>query len=353
VTRDRKLATLLAISNGAYDDLQAECSCTESVPLYEEGMRALVFDGTSARVREHAIPRADENTAIVRMRCAGVCSTDLEILNGYMGFRGVLGHELLGTVVDGPRPWRDTRVVAEINFACGHCANCERGLQRHCPNRRVMGILGADGAFAELVAVPLVNLHAVPEGVADEVAVFVEPLAAAFEILDQVEIAPGASCIVLGDGKLGLLVAQVLANAGAHVLTVGKHEEKLRILRHRGIETVRLEEWQPRAADIVVEATGTAAGLARAMAATRPRGTMVLKSTVAVGADLNLAPLVINEITVVGSRCGRFAPALAALASKSIDVRSLISMRVPLARADEAVRLAAQPNTLKVLIENE
>jgi threonine dehydrogenase-like Zn-dependent dehydrogenase len=315
-------------------------------------MRALVFDGTSARVREHAIPRADENTAIVRMRCAGVCSTDLEILNGYMGFRGVLGHELLGTVVDGPRPWRDTRVVAEINFACGHCANCERGLQRHCPNRRVMGILGADGAFAELVAVPLVNLHAVPEGVADEVAVFVEPLAAAFEILDQVEILPGMGCIVLGDGKLGLLVAQVLADAGARVRAVGKHDEKLRVLRERGIETVRVENWHPETADLVVEATGTAAGFAHALAATRPRGTLVLKSTVALGAELNLAPLVINEITVIGSRCGRFAPALDALARHAVDVRPLISTRVPLAHADEALRLAAQPNTMKVLIEN-
>lgn len=316
-------------------------------------MRALVFDGTSARVVERGEPRADERTAVVRVSVAGVCRTDLEIVKGYMGFHGVLGHELVGTVVDGPSPWRGKRVVAEINFACGECASCRGGLQRHCPTRTVMGILNADGAFAERVAVPVANLHAVPESVTDETAVFTEPLAAAFEILEQVHIVPGMTCTVLGDGKLGLLVAQVLAHAGARVLAVGKHVDKLRLLDRRGIETARAETWQPRLADLVVEATGTAIGLARALEATRPRGTLVLKSTVALGADLNLAPLVIKEITLVGSRCGRFAPALDALAREVIDVHPLISARVPLARADEALRLAAQPGALKVLIANE
>lgn len=316
-------------------------------------MRALVFDGTSPRLVERAEPRADAHSAVVRVSMAGVCRTDLEIVKGYMDFRGVLGHEMVGTVIDGPPQWRSKRVVADINFACGACDTCRHGLQRHCPTRAVMGILNADGAFAERLAVPISNLHAVPENVTDESAVFAEPLAAAFEILDQVPIIRGMTCTVLGDGKLGLLAAQVLAHAGARVLAVGKHDDKLRLLSQRGIETARVETWRPQAADLVVEATGTAAGLARAMEATRPRGTLVLKSTVALGADLNLAPLVINEITLIGSRCGRFGPALDALARNVIDVRSLISARVPLARADEALRMAAQPGVLKVLIENE
>lgn len=316
-------------------------------------MRALVFDGSSARVVDHPPPQPNAHTAVLRLHRAGVCNTDLEIAKGYMGFRGVLGHELVATVIDGPSEWRGRRVVAEINFACGNCASCASGWQRHCSTRRVMGILNADGAFAELVAVPVGNLHAVPDGIPDDVAVFAEPLAAAYEILDQIAIVPGMTCTVLGDGKLGLLVAQVLAHAGARVLAVGKHEDKLRLLEQRGIATARADAWQPTLADVVVEATGTARGLACAIAATRPRGTLVLKSTVALGDDLNLAPLVINEITLVGSRCGRFAPALNALAQRAIDVQPLISARVPLARAEEALRLAARPGTLKVLIDNE
>lgn len=315
-------------------------------------MRALIWDGTVARVGERPEPAADAETAVVRVALAGVCNTDLELVKGYMGFRGVLGHEFVGTVEDGPAEWRGRRVVGEINFGCGQCDTCRRGLRRHCPTRRVMGILGANGAFAERVAVPLANLHAVPDAVPDDAAVFVEPLAAAFEILEQVHVQPGMRATVLGDGKLGLLVAQVLHQAGARVLAVGKHADKLAILARRGIETVARDAWQPAAADLVVEATGTAAGFARAVAATRPRGTLVLKSTVADPAPLDLAPLVINEITVVGSRCGSFAPAVRALENGSVDVRSLIALRRPLRDAAEALRDAARPGVLKVVIEN-
>lgn len=314
-------------------------------------MRALVFDGDAARVVDHPAPQANERTAVVRVRLAGICRTDLELMKGYMGFRGVLGHELVGTVVDGPAEWQNARVVAEINFACGSCSFCHRGLGRHCPSRRVMGIVGADGAFAELVAVPVANLHRVSDAVPDELAVFTEPLAAALEILEQVHVSPGTECVVLGDGKLGLLIAQVLHGAGARVLAVGKHERKLAILRARGIETVALDRWRAAPADLVVEATGTVHGFARALAAVRPRGTLVLKSTAAAGASLNLAPLVVNEVTVVGSRCGRFPPALRALAEGGIDVRSLIASRFPLERAGDALRVAAEPGVLKVLIE--
>ena len=314
-------------------------------------MRALLWDGSALRVGERPKPNADAATALIRVSLAGVCNTDLEIVRGYMGFRGVLGHEFVGSVADGPVSWRGRRVVGEINFGCGVCATCQAGLGRHCPARRVMGILGADGAFAELVAVPVPNLHVVPDGVPDDVAVFAEPLAAAFEILEQVHVRPRTRAVVLGDGKLGLLCAQVLHQAGARVLAVGRHAEKLAILARRGIDTVTSDRWDGERADLVVEATGTVEGFARAVQATRPRGTLVLKSTVAASAPVDLAPLVIDEITVVGSRCGSFAPALRALESGSIDVRSLISGRRPLERAAEAFGDAARPGALKVLID--
>lgn len=313
-------------------------------------MRALVWDGSVARVAERPAPEPSEGAAVVDVRLAGVCNTDLEIVRGYMGFRGVLGHELVGTVAEGPERWRGKRVVAEINFACGRCAACAEGLGRHCAARSVMGILGADGAMAEQVAIPVANLHEVPDGVPDEAAVFAEPLAAAFEILEQIHVRPRTRAVVLGDGKLGLLCAQVLHQAGARVLAVGRHEAKLGLLRARGIDVALASAWSMEPADLVVEATGSAEGFEAAVRATRPRGTLVLKSTVAGRPEVDLAPLVIHEITVVGSRCGSFEPALRALESGSVDVRSLISARVPLERADEALRLAAQPGVLKVLV---
>jgi threonine dehydrogenase-like Zn-dependent dehydrogenase len=314
-------------------------------------VRALHFDGSQARVAELPDPRACDETVLVRVRLAGVCNTDLEIARGYMGFRGVLGHEFVGSVEEGPQEWRGQRVVGEINFACRACPVCAQGLQRHCPSRQVMGILEADGCFAERVRVPAANLHPVPEGVSDELAVFTEPLAAAFEILEQVHVEPGRDCIVLGDGKLGLLVAQVLHQAGARVLAMGRHRDKLRLLARRGIETRLLSDWNGELASLVVEATGSAQGFQQAVAATRPRGTLVLKSTVAESPGLNLAPLVIDEISVVGSRCGPFPPALRALETGAVDVASLVSERFPLSRADEALRRAGEPGVLKVLIE--
>lgn len=287
------------------------------------------------------------------MSRAGVCNTDLEITRGYMGYRGVLGHELTGQVVAGPVAWLGKRVAAEINFACGVCEMCARRLGRHCPARSVMGILGADGAFAELVAVPVANLHEVPDAVSDDHAAFIEPLAAAFEILEQVRVEPGQSCVVLGDGKLGLLISQVLAGAGAHVLSVGKHPDKLALLARRGVQTVLRDAWKRELADLVVEATGTAQGFDAAAAVTRPRGTLVLKSTVAGATPLNLAPLVINEITVVGSRCGLFPPAIAALAAGSVEVAGLISATLPLREAERALALAARPGVIKVLLAND
>lgn len=313
-------------------------------------MRALCFDGSTARVKDHPEPEARPGWAVVDVRVAGVCNTDLELVRGYMGFTGVLGHELVGVVSEGPAEWKGKRVVSEINFACGACEACGRGLGRHCPTRTVMGILNADGAMAERIAVPVANLHAVDDAVSDEAAVFAEPLAAAFEILEQVHVTAATRCTVLGDGKLGLLVAQVLHQAGARVLAVGKHEEKLGVLGRRGVRTTLLDAWDRAPADLVVEATGTAAGLELAIGATRPRGTLVLKSTVADRSSLHLAPIVIHEIRVVGSRCGSFPPALRALEAGSVDTASLVSAKVPLSRADEALRKAAEPGVRKVLV---
>ena len=315
-------------------------------------MRALVFDGVTLRsVDDHPSPTAGPEEAVVKVRLAGICSTDLQILAGYMGFSGVPGHEFVGEVVDGPAELAGRRVVGEINYACRHCPTCRQGLGRHCPHRRVMGILGADGAFAEYLAVPISNVHAVPDSVGDEAAVFTEPLAAAFSILEQVTLGPADDVVVLGDGKLGLLCAQVLAGTGAAVTLVGKHPENLALVADRVVATTLVDAWKPSGeAGCVVEATGSAAGLALAAAAVRPRGTLVLKSTVAGEHRLSLASLVINEITVVGSRCGLFPPALQALTDGSVSVTPLIDTTFALADGQTALAYAARPGTRKVLI---
>ncbi|MBI2540727.1 MAG: zinc-binding dehydrogenase, partial [Deltaproteobacteria bacterium] len=259
-------------------------------------------------------------------------------------------HEVVGEVKQGPAGLVGRRVVAEINFGCGRCDFCARDLGRHCPQRKVMGILGADGSFAEYVAAPVANLHLVPETISDEEAVFTEPLAAACEILEQVELGVGDDVVVLGDGKLGLLCAQVLRLTGARVSAVGRHPEKLAILKKLGIRTFVLGDWKPRLYDVVVEATGSASGLKMALEAVRPRGTLVLKSTVAENHALSLAPLVINEITVVGSRCGVFPPAIEALAQRSVSVTPLIEKVYPLAEGVEAIAHAGRVGALKVLL---
>ena len=314
-------------------------------------MRALTYDGKTAVVSDVPKPELAPDSALIRVTVAGVCNTDIELVKGYMAFRGILGHEFVGLVEEGPEEWRGERVVGEINFACQSCPICYEGLQRHCPSRRVMGIVDADGSFAEYVNVPIANLHIVPASVSDNVAVFAEPLAAAYEVLEQVHVMPNQECLVLGDGKLGLLVAQVLRQAGAQVLVVGHHEKNLDILTRRDIRTVRERDWNPSLYSLVVDATGSVGGLQKALAATRPRGTVVLKSTTATKARLDLSTLVVNEIRVVGSRCGPFPPALRALETGSIDVASLISHRTSLANCDEALRRAGDRGQLKVLVD--
>lgn len=314
-------------------------------------MQALHWNGERLALDpSYPTPKADEKTALVRVRLAGICSTDLQIFKGYMGFRGIPGHEFVGEVKEGPAELVGKRVVGEINFACGRCEYCARDLGRHCPQRKVMGILGADGSFAEYVAAPVENLHLVPGGVADEEAVFTEPLAAAFEILEQIELNFSDEVLVLGDGKLGLLCAQVLRLTGARASVVGKHKEKIAILKKLGIRTLLLSDWKPHPYDVVVEATGSTSGLKLAMESVRPRGTLVLKSTLAENHTLSLAPLVINEVTIVGSRCGLFPPALEALAQKKVTVTPLIEKIYPLREGTEAIAHAGRAGALKVLL---
>jgi len=300
-------------------------------------MKALVFEGGRARVREVRRPTARRDFALVRVIASGICNTDLELRRGYHGFSGIPGHEFVGRV-EGPdrSPWMGKRVVGEINLSCGRCAWCGRGLGRHCPKRRVLGILGHPGAHAEYLTLPEKNLHAVPGEISDEEAIFAEPLAAACEILDQVAVDGSTRAAVLGAGKLGTLCAAVLENAGADV-TLVKREGPARA----------------HSFDLVVEATGSPEGMPRAIGLVRPRGTIVWKSTHRAPARFDAAPLVVNEVTVVGSRCGRFEPALDLLRNRRIDVRPLLAAEFPLARAGRALAEAARPGVRKVLLRPE
>ena len=293
-----------------------------------------------------------EGEVVLAVRVAGICSTDIEITRGYIGFVGVPGHEFVGTVRDGPNRWLGKRVVGEINCPCLRCDLCAEGLSNHCPNRSVLGIAGRDGVFAERVALPEANLHEVPPALTDDQAVFTEPLAAAIQVTRQVAFQGGCRAVVLGAGRLGQLLARVLAARGLDPLLVDAHAGKLEIAARAGIRTAPLEAYIPDArADVVVDATGCAAGFDLAIRAVRPRGTIVLKSTFAAETGMNLAPLVINEITVVGSRCGPFDEALDMLAGGAVDVSDLVSGRFPLRQARDALAAADDGNRIKVLID--
>jgi alcohol dehydrogenase len=322
-------------------------------------MRALVFDKTLSFDPRRAEPGAGDGDTLLKIRRAGICSTDLEITRGYMQFRGVLGHEFVADVVSSPnRDLVGQRVVGEINIVCGRCDLCLSGLSNHCRARSVLGILNHDGVFADFVRLPAVNLHVLPKTVDDDQAVFVEPLAAAFQVVKQLGssgrgvISEGRRWItVLGDGRLGFLVAQVLRNAGFPVRVVGKHAEKLSICEKWSIRSRLLSDIDPRHdQDVVVDCTGSAAGFELAMQMVRPRGLIVLKSTMFAGKQLNLAPLVVDEISVIGSRCGPFREAIAALSQKQVDVASLISRRMKLEQGVEAMNFAASGQVLKVIL---
>lgn len=314
-------------------------------------MLSVHLEDGRVEVRSGPKPRRREGYSLIRVLSAGICNTDLELQRGYYGFRGRPGHEFAGEVVESSTAgWIGKRVTGEINLACGHCDWCARGLGRHCPNRTVLGIVKHPGAFAEFLTLPDANLHAIPPRIATEEAVFVEPVAAACEILDQVKIPRGQAVAVLGDGKLGLLIAQVLQAHGARVTLVGRHEAKLRIAREAGVSETMLASDAPAKAGfpVTVDATGSAAGLRTAVAMTRPRGTVVMKSTVHEPVALDMAPVIVNEIALVGSRCGRFEAALKVL--PKLHLAPMIAARFPLANAPEAFAAAASKGALKVLL---
>jgi threonine dehydrogenase-like Zn-dependent dehydrogenase len=317
-------------------------------------MISVHLDAGKVEIRHTPPPERPAGYALIRLILGGICNTDLELQRGYYGFSGVPGHEFVGEVVAADsRELIGRRVVGEINLACGHCSWCRRGMGRHCPGRSVLGIVRHPGTFREFLTLPEGNLHVIPDSIPSEVAVFAEPLAAACEILDQVQMACGSAVAVLGDGKLGLLVAQVLQANGYRVHQFGRHHEKLRIAANAGVTTeIRGENLPEAEYRWVVDATGSQAGLHAAIRMVEPRGTIILKSTVHGEIPLDTAPLIVNEITLVGSRCGRFEPALELLQLGVIDVSSMISERMPLASAPAAFERAAQRGVLKVLLSN-
>jgi threonine dehydrogenase-like Zn-dependent dehydrogenase len=317
-------------------------------------MEALWLEDRHLRFRTDVpAPAPEPGHALVRVRLAGVCNTDLELLKGYYPFRGVPGHEFVGVVAEAPgnEAWVGRRVVGEINLSCGACELCRRGFRTHCERRTVLGIVGHNGAFAPFLTLPVENLHPVPDLLSDETAVFAEPLAAALQVQNQANFDPGQRVAVIGDGKLGLLVAQTLALRRCDLLLVGRHRSKLDVAAARGIAVGSPESLLPRRYDVVVECTGNAEGLAAALRAVRPRGTVVLKSTYHGTATLPFAPVVVDEITLVGSRCGPFAPSLAHLADGSVDVASLVHARYPLEEGAMAFEHAGRPGVLKVLVD--
>ncbi|MBA4417671.1 MAG: alcohol dehydrogenase [Syntrophus sp. (in: bacteria)] len=319
-------------------------------------MKAIVWDKGLRFVEDYPPPEPKKGEALIRVIMAGICNTDLEIMKGYMGFTGILGHEFVGVVevVTGDnRCLIGRRVVGEINCGCGMCpAYCLKGLQNHCPGRTTLGIAKKDGAFAEYITLPEGNLYEVPDNLSDEEAVFTEPLAAAFEITDQIHVKPTDRVLVIGDGKLGLLCALALKLTGADVSLAGRHGAKLEIAQDQQVTAITIEELIiEKIYDIVVEATGRPDGLATALKLVRPRGTIVLKSTVADERRINLTPVVVDEIHLVGSRCGPFKPALRAMSKGGINVKPLISGIFPFSEAPRAFEKARERESLKIIID--
>ena len=320
-------------------------------------MKALVFDKELKLVDDYKKPVPQKGEALVRVTLAGICNTDYEITKGYMGYVGILGHEAVGIVEDvnsDDKSLVGKRVVPEISYGCKdpNCEWCAKHNYRHCPNRHTLGIWHKDGVFAQYFTMPVEVLFEVPDNVADEQAVFTEPLAAALEINEQLHIKPMDKVVVLGDGKLGLITAIALNAQNLNVTLVGKHQNKLDIARAQGVKTALLNDFKiEKIYDVVVEATGSVNGFETSLALTKPRGVLVLKSTVATGKELNLAPIVIDEITVLGSRCGQFPPALRLLESGKIDLTPLISATYEIDNAIEAFEKNKEKDTLKVLLK--
>jgi threonine dehydrogenase-like Zn-dependent dehydrogenase len=315
-------------------------------------MQALWLENNQLCLRtDIPMPEPKPQEARVRVLRAGVCNTDLELLRGYYPYKGIIGHEFVGVVDRGPNHLQGRRVVGEINAACGICQYCKIDLPTHCENRTVLGIVNHNGAFADYLCLPIENLHPVPDNVSDEAATFTEPIAAALQIQAQISITPNHRLLVIGDGKLGQLIAQTLALTGAELLAVGRHREKLANLQARNIPTGFAQDIAPHSFDIAVECTGNPEGFALALKALKPRGKLVLKSTYAGQLNIDAAAIVVNEITLVGSRCGPFAPALDLLSQGLIDPTPLIEGRYPLKEGIAAFDRAQIKGTQKILIE--
>lgn len=315
-------------------------------------MKAIWLEAGQLRLR-HSIPLPEPppGEALVRVLGAGICNTDVELARGYYPYTGVLGHEFVGVVERGAPALQGRRVVGEINAVCGRCSACTAGRRTHCERRTVLGIVNRHGAFAEYLTLPVENLHPVPDAVSNDAAVFVEPLAAALEIQEQVHITAADRVLVVGDGKLGQLVAQTLALTGCRLRVVGRHGPKLARLATRGIEVIGSDAVAAGAFDIAVECTGNHLGFAVALRAVRPRGTLVMKSTYADTLTFNASTIVVNELTLIGSRCGPIPKALALLAQQAVDVTAMVQARYPLERALDAFDHAQRPGTLKVLFD--
>jgi len=315
-------------------------------------MKATFFDGKKM-ILEKNYPEPNFDETLVRVDLAGICGTDLEILDGYMQYTGILGHEFVGTVKQSNNSELiGKRVVGEINAGCGKCDSCINGMERHCSTRTVLGILKRNGAFAEFLSLPEKNLHVIPDSISDEQAVFIEPLAAAFEINEQVSLKPQWNVAVVGDGRLAQLIIQVIKLTCSNVTCFGKHENKLQSLVQSGIKIkLGIESTDEQLFDLVVEATGSNSGFTDTMKLVKPRGTVVLKSTIASRENLDLTPTIINEITLIGSRCGLFKPAIDALATGKVSVDSMIDSTFALEKFEDAITYAKKPNTLKVFLK--
>ena len=315
-------------------------------------MKATIFDGKHITLDKN-YPNPEFNETLVRVSLAGICGTDLEILDGYMQYNGILGHEFVGVIEKSNNSdLIGKRVVGEINAGCGKCDSCVNGMERHCPSRTVLGILKRNGAFAEFLSLPEKNLHIIPDSISDEQAVFVEPLAAAFEINEQVSLKPEWNVAVVGDGRLAQLIIQVIKLTCSNITCFGKHEKKLEGLVQSGIKIkLGIESTDEQLFDLVIEATGSNSGFTDTMKLVKPRGTVVLKSTIASRENLDLTPTIINEITLIGSRCGLFKPAIDALETRKISVDSMIDSVFPLEKFEDAINHAKKPDTLKVFFK--
>ncbi|HET6597900.1 MAG TPA: alcohol dehydrogenase catalytic domain-containing protein [Anaerolineales bacterium] len=313
-------------------------------------MKALWLENNKIDLRDVSLSRKPDE-ALIRIRKAGICSTDLELVKGYYPYTGILGHEFVGEVLEADdASWIGQRVVGEINVVCNQCEQCQNGRSTHCENRTVLGIVHRDGTFAEFTQLPIANLHRVPDSVSDEMAVFTEPLAAALEIQQQVQIKPMDRVLLVGGGRLGQLIAQTLALTGCDLSVMARHARQQTLLKERGIRLITEEEIQPWRWDIVVEATGSPSGFALARKAIRPRGTLVMKSTYKGELGINFSSIVVDEIQIVGSRCGPFEPALRLMESRQVDPTVLIAEEFELANTLYAFARAAEPGVLKVLI---